>query len=83
MQPRERHPACAELQGHNVGEEPDRQRQREEDQRGHPVGGEETVEDVGANEGAVGGEQLHPHHHELGEGDGGEEEGGGDVHPAH
>ncbi len=81
METRQGHAAGADLQWHDHRHQPDHQRQREEDQARHPERGEQPVEDHRLDQRVLGDHQLQPHHQELGDRGGREEEGGGDVHP--
>ena len=79
VEPRQRHPAGADLQRDDVADQPERQGHDPEDrERGHGAG-HQPVEDLGLQQVVLGHDQLNPHERELGHRERQEGERGGDV----
>ena len=72
-------PAGADLQRDDVGDQPERQRDREHHDEGRRRARHQPVEDLGLDQLLLGDDQLHPHQRELGRGGGEHRQRGGDV----
>ena len=83
VESREGDPSRADLERHDVGDQPEGKRDREQDHRSHAECGHEAVEDLRLDGGVLGDDQLHSEQHEPDHRDGGEEQGGAEVEEPH